>query len=89
MKTIWKFPLSIDDEQKLMIPKPAIIRKAAIQDNQLCLWVEVDTLQAPEEKTIYIYGTGQSGLRDWHDQKFIDTVIAPPYVWHVYEGRDL
>lgn len=45
MKTIWKFPLEVTDEQVLMVPKGAKLLTVQKQDGKPCLWCEVDSAQ--------------------------------------------
>jgi len=53
-------------------------------DVTICLWADVDTEAPPEERSIWIIGTGNP-MPEQAELKFIDTVQTPPFVWHVYE----
>ena len=96
--TIWKFKLEITDEQILEMPKGAIftsVDKIAEptqhsrfdREDRLYLWAIVDSEARKENRTIYIYGTGQP-LRPVHKNKkdFIGTVVTEggQLIWHVF-----
>lgn len=69
MKTIWKFPLEVTDEQVLMVPKGAKPLTVQKQDGKPCLWCEVDSSHHKTSLTIYI-GTYQ--------------MMGGALIWHVY-----
>lgn len=82
MKTIYKYKLNVIDKQIIKTPQYGIILSVQEQDDQLCLWVQVDT-EAPEvERIIRVIGTGNH-LPD--NLCYIGTVQQKPYVWHIYE----
>lgn len=59
MKTIWKFPLEIEDEQEVEMPPKAELLCVQMQGQQPRLWavVDPDTTER-ERRTIAIHGTG-------------------------------
>lgn len=83
MRTIYKYRLSITDYQTVAMPEAAKILCAMVQDDQLCLWAEVWSGNETEVRKIHIIGTGNPmpQVKLIH----IDSVIMPPFVWHVYE----
>ena len=87
MRTIHKFLIPITDQQTVPLQPDAIIRSAQVQHDVLCLWAEIpDTRLFPEQRTIWIFGTGHPMPEA--ELRFIDTVqmLDGALVWHVYEG---
>lgn len=58
MKTIWKFPLEMQDEQVLSVPAGAQALAVQVQAGQPCLWALVDPEAPPAMLSIRIHGTG-------------------------------
>jgi hypothetical protein len=58
MNKIWKFTLSITDEQWITMPAGAKILSVQMQGYQLTIWAGVDLMSAPEFVPFYIVGTG-------------------------------
>lgn len=56
--TIWKFPLTITDEQTINVPKGAQILSIQNQFNKPVLYAIVNSKAPREERYIEIYGTG-------------------------------
>lgn len=82
MKTIWKFPLKITDRQEIAVPLPATALTVQIQDDQACLWAEVDPEGEKVMLEIAVIGTGNrlpDGVR------YISTILLGSLVWHFYE----
>ena len=76
------------DRQQIPMPIGARILSAANQNGLVCLWVLVDMESvALAERDIEIIGTGNP-MSDGK-RSFIGTVVAGPFVWHVFERIDL
>lgn len=92
-KTIWKFVLEVTDTQFVNMPAGSEILSVDNQDGSLCLWAMVnpviDPTAEPERREIEIIGTGNPIDRDMVCRKFIGTVLAAPFVWHVFELNPL
>ncbi len=58
MKTIWKFPLEVTDEQTVQIPNGAQLLSVQTQHATPCLWALVDPEAEPKPCIIQTYGTG-------------------------------
>lgn len=87
MKTIWKFPLDIQDNQQLWMPQGATILSVMVQGEQLCLWAEVETTAACETRHFVVRGTGNpisESVGAWRP-RHLASVIMGQFVWHVYE----
>lgn len=59
MKTVYKYPLVIDDYQKVTLPINAKLLCIKKQNEKLCLWVLIDKEETcTEQITIRCAGTG-------------------------------
>lgn len=80
---VWKFRLSLTEEQTIELPGGATILSTQNQGGQICLWAIVNPEQEKVAKRIAIIGTGNpmpSGV-----QRFIGTVLMTHFVWHIFE----
>ena len=87
MRTIWKYPLQVTDEQGVHMPRGAKAMLVGFQGDELCMWVMVDPMQLRETRTIRIYGTGHNiPYSDRANMDYVGTAIDPvnPFVWHVF-----
>lgn len=86
MTTIYKYPLEITGEQTLALPTGAkIIHVGHDPKNDLCIWAEVQVGQhVTEDVRIHIFGTGHPKLPVC--ERHLGSVVAGPYVLHVYLG---
>lgn len=86
MKTIYKYALRVTDEQRVDLPRGAVVRLVAVQGHALCLWAEVDPEAPLSSRTFRIYGTGHPILTTDDEILFyVGSVVMDPFVWHVYE----
>ena len=83
-RTVWKFPLQIDDVQGVLMPSGAKILYVAVQDGVLCLWALVDPDAAKTIRTFLIVGTGHPAPTD---AEHVGSGISHGgnLVWHVFE----
>lgn len=88
MKTIWKFPLEVPDEQVLMVPKGAKPLTVQLQAGVPCLWCEVDSAQNYTRLNIFIYGTGDTVKEG---AQYIGTyqTMGGELIWHVYAAFEI
>lgn len=87
MKTIWKTPIEIVDEQTVKVSKNAQALTVEYQGNQACMWWVVDPSEELVEETIHIYGTGQPIDDDqWLNEYYVGTLhdTQRGFVWHVF-----
>lgn len=83
MKTVYKYPLEVEDKQVLKLPANSKILSANFQGDDLFFWALVDKdTDETEEVTFYIHGTG-------HEIKeygfiFLGTVFKNGLVFHVF-----
>lgn len=91
MRTIYKYPLRIVDRQLVQLPANAAmlsvgIQKDKLENDQVCLWAEIEDTNPLEWRTFHIYGTGHpiyAGTT--HAIKYIATFQLDGFVGHVYE----
>ena len=89
MKTIYKYPLEITNKQSIEIPNNSRILSVANQNENICLWVEIDKKEEKKtELAFYVFGTGHD-IPDNLNLHFIGTVVTlgGRLVWHVFAER--
>lgn len=84
-KTIYKYPLRVDDVQDVAMPRKAKILCVQIQSKTPCIWAEVDKKQTVVKRRFATYGTGYSLPDD--SGTYIGTyqLQGGALVFHVYE----
>ena len=89
MRKIYKYPLEITDTQEILMPQGSRVISVAVQNGILCCWaiVVANSVDILEPVMIRIYGTGNPmDDRDLGtEERFIGTVLMPPFVWHVFQ----
>jgi len=87
MKTIWKFPLGVADEQIIEMPRGAKVLAVQPQHDRVCVWAMVNPNAEKERRTFYIAGTGHL-LPDESDRlRHVGTfqLHGGALVFHVFE----
>ena len=84
--TIYKYKLSVQDQQEIHIPAGAKLLSAQMQDGAPCLWALVNTGNPLEEVVIRMYGTGHE-VTNPGTLEFIGTFQYVEYglVYHVFK----
>ena len=88
MKTVYKYPLKIDDYQKVNLPMGAKILCIKVQNGIPCLWALIDKEQTYDEAvTIRCAGTGHD-IKD--EVEYIDTIMVAggALVFHLFKVLD-
>jgi hypothetical protein len=81
MRTVWKFPLEITDQQVIEVHGIPRVVLVAIQNGTPCIWMEMDTDERKVPMRLYIVGTGHSVPPfTQHVVSFLDG----RFVWHIY-----
>lgn len=83
MKRIYKYPLTVTDNQTVPMPKGAEILTVQVQGGTPCLWAMVDLREPEEDRRILTYGTGH--IVDL-EGRYIGTYQMSALVFHVFEG---
>jgi hypothetical protein len=88
MKSIWKFPIEITDEQKVFMPQTAQVLSVQVQNGTPCIWALVDTEEQIAERTFIVHGTGHPCACE--ASEFIGTfqVRGGSLVFHLFEKKD-
>ena len=85
MKTIWKFHLIVETNQRFTIPRGARFLSVQGQHDEIVMWWLVDPRQPPESRRFSVYGTGH----DMPDNPgaYLGTVQTDGggFVWHAFE----
>lgn len=86
MQKIYKYPLEVKDVIILHAPKGAKILSAALHNNEICIWALVNPDEIEQEQvTIEVYGTGNIIETNMLERRFLGTVVAGRFVWHIFE----
>ena len=86
MKTIWKFELK-PGQCRMMLPEGAEPLSAGLDPggDGICLWALVDPRASLCEARVIVAGTGLR-FAPGENPRFLGTVVAGQYVWHVFVG---
>lgn len=89
MKTIFKYPLSVIDEQEISMPVSARILCVQVQRGVPCLWALVDPDDSQTPRSIRIVGTGHPIRWGAGIEHYIGTfqALEGALVFHVFEVR--
>lgn len=83
MKTIYKYPLFLMDEQSIGIHEGAHALSAQMKGDQLFVWALVDSDAKLDSRKVRIFGTGNPVNLDGNWQ-FLGTVQERMFVWHIF-----
>lgn len=90
-RTIYKYPLRVEDEVTLRLPEPAQVLSVQVQHGQPCVWAIVDpTPGAPlVERRFRVIGTGH--YLEWPTGTFLATIQmhGGALVFHVFDTTPL
>jgi hypothetical protein len=80
---IFKYP--IPENGNVLMASGSQILSVQMQNNQLCIWAEVNQKNRPVKQKFIVVGTGFEvpGFAS-EGYYFLQTVQHGPYVWHVY-----
>lgn len=85
MKTIYKYPIEITDEQEIQIPFGATVIHAGLDPQGTpCVWAMVETRNSPEPVSIFVVGTGNS--LPFVPESHVGSFVQGQFVWHVFLG---
>lgn len=88
MTKVFKFPLEISDEQKVLMPVGAKVLTVQVQNGVPCLWAECNHA-ACVSRTFLIRGTGHP-IDDDIEKEYIGTIqlYGGSLVLHVFEIKN-
>lgn len=86
MTKVYKFPLEISDEQKVLMPDGSKVLTVQVQKGKPCLWAECNPDKEPVLRTFLIRGTGHP-IDDDIKKEYIGTIqiLESQIVYHVFE----
>jgi len=89
-KTIWKFPIEIEDIQEIEMPSPAIPLSFQMQGNSPTLWCLVDPEMGMVKKKFRLAGTGHKIDNSLEELNFIGTaqLLHGMLIYHLFEIVD-
>jgi hypothetical protein len=88
MKTIWKYELEPQQNQKVKMPKGAVVLHADEQRDEICIWCEVNPDALQEDRQIDVYDTGfQMDDAIIENSRYVSSVKLRngTLIFHVYE----
>lgn len=82
---IFKYSLTITDEQTVEMPTGASVLSAQMQNGSLCLWAVVNESNPVKKYRVKIVGTGNQfdNAAFWFGG-YVSTVQDRNFVWHVF-----
>lgn len=89
--SIWKFPLDVEDYQKVLMPVNSRILSVQTQNNKPVLWAICDTeTEEKEYREFEVFGTGHpfyEGVHFGKEQRFVGTfqLHGGVFVGHLFE----
>jgi hypothetical protein len=85
MKTIYKYPIKITDEQEIQMPAHANVLHVGLDPQGTpCLWAMVDTAKPMEPVSVLVVGTGNP--MPFEPLRHVGSFVQGPFVWHVFLG---
>lgn len=85
MKTIWKFPLNVTDEDEIQMPIGAQVLTVECQQGAPYLWALVETTNAQESRVFSIFGTGHPIEKTELQYRGTFQLNGGNLVFHVFE----
>jgi hypothetical protein len=88
MRTIWKYPLAVENVQYVQMPRGARVIAAQKQGEMICLWALVESSADTEARVVLVAGTGHPLPENIADFKHVGTVQlhGGALVFHVFLG---
>jgi hypothetical protein len=87
MKTIWRYPVPIQDKFELEVPGGwggAEVLDVRLQHGQPFVWIEVETNAEKQYLSFRVLGTGNPITESLSGWGYIGTFVQDPFVWHLY-----
>lgn len=88
MKTIWKYPIQIEDRQTILVPQGAELLTVQMQNNAPFVWALVNPDNTEMPRVLDLYGTGHP-IKDYGPGKYVGTFQSNGgmFVWHLFEPQ--
>lgn len=90
MKTVWKFPLDITDDQDIKCPAESVPLFVGQQNDQPALWMLVESAEREVQRHVSIHGTGHDTKGTPYLLQYVGSFIVHDgaFVGHVWLGAD-
>lgn len=87
MLTVYKYPLSLDDDVTLALPEGAQVLTIQMQNGDPVLWALVNPDAPTEQRSFHITGTGHSIEEPRSQWRYVATfqMLGGALVFHVFE----
>jgi hypothetical protein len=92
IQTIWKFPLPIDDQVTVVMPRHSVILCAQEQNGRLCVWARVSPDASWVGRRLEIVGTGnpcEQVRGKYVGSAQVRELEGPMLVWHVFDAGEV
>ena len=88
MKTVWKYPIPVDDVVAITMPKGAEILHVSEQHGTPTMWVLVDPLEPVQARQFRFAGTGHP-IEDHHAVAHVGSFFMQggALVFHLFETK--
>ncbi len=89
MRVVWKFPITLDEDQKIAMPKRSRVLCVQMQGVVPCIWAVCESLASYESVTVKVVGTGHE-IEAEEAWSYLGTVQqgGGAYIWHVFVGAE-
>lgn len=81
---IFKYPVTIDGEFSVRMPKNSEILSVQLQNGKPYIWAKVDERYRNVDRLFAIIGTGNEMPVNFSGS-FVGTFQMPPFVWHLFD----
>lgn len=91
MKTIYKYPLTLESFTEVAMPVEAEILDIQMQYDVICIWALVDPENRLVTRKFRIFGTGHPiEMKDLDSLVYLKTVKTRTelFIWHVFEVKN-
>ena len=86
MRTVYEYEINPSYEsQTINVPIASVIVNVDMKGDQICLWIEVDTLMDKYDREFKVFETNSNMDKLDHSSKHVGTVLDGLMSWHVYE----
>ncbi len=88
MKSIWKYPVKIESEFSILIPKGGKVLSVDVQNGKPVFWVIVDPNEEKKSRVFRVYGSGH--LHEDIKGRYIGSfqLQVGTFVGHLFEEVD-
>jgi hypothetical protein len=89
MLTIWKYPLTLMENQVVQVPRYGRPIHVHEQGGEVCAWVLVDDSNPKVDYVFSVYGTGHPIPDSPATSVYVGSAHVGPFVWHVFDRGEV